>query len=576
MPEKPWLSNYDPGINPDPEYSRLPLKDQFLELVRKQPGKPFIYYRKQVFSYAEIDTLAVRLANGMIAAGLKPGERVGVALPNSPELVVIFLACLKTGAIAVLTNPRYTIHELTGLYADCGARMLFCREAERGKFSEIRQRGKTALEQLVVLRKTPSVKRGGNRNWRDYHALIEQGHLAEPRYRARLDDIVVLIYTGGTTGVSKGCCITNRNLIAVASGWKQMSQYFTDVDNYKILSSTPMYHVHGFQTAINANILLGGSMILLAEISVDRILSAINRFQPNVWPAVPAQIFGLLSHPDLTGSKANRIQHIGCGSSPLPLATMERFEKLVGVPIIEGYGASETSMAVASNPICRRKPGSVGIPYPNIDCQVVDVETGTKTLAPGEVGELCFKGPQIIREYWNNPKETALTFRDGWWYSGDVGYLDRDGYIFIVDRKKDMIICSGFKVFCNEVDNVLNSHPQIREAGVIGIPDPIRGETVKAYIALRPGEKVSVAQLKTFCRQYLAAYKVPTHFEFVEQLPRTAIQKLDRKHLRESGRKPGANPGSRGQESFAGPYRPCRGFCLHIAENYAGLGCCNS
>ncbi len=562
MTERPWFKYYDPGVEVSPVYSHLPLSRQFSLLVERQPDSPFIYCNDEIFSYAEINLAATRLANAMIAAGLEKGECVAIALPNMTEFVVIALACFKAGAIAVLTNPRYTAHELAGVYRDCCAKAVFCQADVLEKMCGLVQGKETCLSHVVLV--TPGDAEAAildNRKICSFNIFLAQGDVADPQIDIALDDIALLIYTGGTTGVSKGCCITHRNLVTVASGWKQMTGYFTDIDHYKVLSSTPMYHIHGFQTAINANILLGGSMIILPEISIEHILNAINRFEPNVWPAVPAQIVGILNHPGFAASKVANIQHVGCGSAPIPLAKMIQFEKITGVPIIEGYGATETTMAVTSNPSRFRKPGSVGIPYPNIDCKVVDIATGDNLLKQGEVGELCFKGPQIIRQYWHNNYETFITFRAGWWYSGDVGYQDEDGYVYIVDRKKDMIICSGFKVFCSEVDQVLNGHPKIREAGVVGIPDPVRGETVKAYVVLIPGESLTDLEIKAYCRQFLAAYKVPTHYEFVNALPRTSIEKLDRAYLRRK------QAGSHGVgENAIEPVRVGRGFCQNFAQ----------
>lgn len=538
MEGRPWYQHYDPGVNLSPSYLRTSLKEQFSTLVKKHPDRPYIYYLDEVITYEQANVLACKFANSMINIGIKKGDRVVVALPNMPEFVIIVHACLKIGAIVVPTNPRYTKRELTYQYLNSGAETVICLEQYVNINSEILQDNQKSVKRIIAILKTDSISNfPKNENIMSYNELVNHGQPSEPEIDIFLDDLAVIIYTGGTTGVSKGCCITNTNLIAVASGWKQMCQFFTDISNYKILSSTPMYHIHGFQTAINSNILLGGSIVIMPEITPDNILEAINKFEPNVWLAVPSLIGALTRNPGLAVSKINKLQHIGCGASPISISLMTKFESIVGVPIIEGYGASETSMAVASNPIQNRKVGSVGIPYPNIDFKVVDIKTGNIELLLGEVGELCFKGPQVVKKYWGNPEETALTFQDGWWHSGDIGYMDEDGFIFILDRKKDMIICSGFNVYSNEVENVLTSHPKILEAGVVGIPDSKRGETVKAYVVSKPAEELSEEEVRGFCRQYLAAYKVPVHVEFMDTLPRTSVQKIDRKALRllESG-----------------------------------------
>lgn len=532
MDNRPWHKFYDPGVNLSPVYINMPLKDLFQAWVQKQPDKPYIFYKDEEISYQQINTMACQLANAMINAGIRKGDRVAISLSNMPEFVISVHACLKAGAIMVPTNPRYTKRELTHQYSDSGCETVICLDKYANINLELMQDRAVPVKRLIVAPNAANLKTKTINNVIGFNEFLTRGQAAEPQVDVSLSEVVLLIYTGGTTGVSKGCCITNANLIAVASGWKQMCQFFTDLNSYKVLSSTPLYHIHGFQTAINSNILIGGSMILLSEINPNNILRLINKHEPNVWPAIPTLIGELANHPDLAASKANKMQLIGCGSSPLPKCIIEKFEDIVHVPILEGYGASETSMAVTSNPLKRRKVGSVGIPYPNIDVKVVDIKTGNTQLPLGEIGELCFKGPQVVTEYWKHPEETAQSFRNGWWHSGDIGYMDEDGFIFIVDRKKDVIICCGFNVFSNEVDGILNSHPKILEAGVIGIPDPRRGETIKAYVVVKPGETLSGDEIKQFCRQYLAAYKIPTHIEFADILPRTSIQKLDRKALR--------------------------------------------
>lgn len=531
MGNKPWYRYYDPGVDISPSYSNIPLKDQFTEWVQKQPDHPFIYYMNEVITYKHANTIACKLANGMLNIGVKKGDRVAISLPNMPEFVFAAHACLKIGAIIVPTNPRYTKNELTHQYINSGAETVICLDKYANSNIQILNERPETLKRIILLTKDSNSLTRKPRII-DFNELVNSSCAAEPAVRVLLNDLVMLLYTGGTTGISKGCCITNTNLIAVASGRAEMCKYFTDFDNYKILCSAPLYHVYGFNTAINSNILHGGSIVLLPELTLDNILESINKYEPNVWPAIPAFIEGITKHTDLKEQKLNKIEMIGCGASPIPIATIKEFESIVGVPIIEGYGASETTAAITSNPYCKRKFGSVGIPFPNVDFKVVDIETGTKELLLGEIGEMCFKGPQVIKKYWKNPKETAIAFKDSWWHSGDIGYMDKDGFIFIVDRKKDMIICNGFKVFCNEVEEILNSHPKILEAGIIGIPDSKRGETVKAYVVVKPGEELFEGEIKEYCRLHLVAYKVPTHVEFINKLPRTPVQKLDRKTLR--------------------------------------------
>jgi long-chain acyl-CoA synthetase len=528
-----WHKNYDPGINIKPVYLQIPLKEQFAAWVNRQPEKPYIYYLNQMISYKEANSRACKLANALTSIGVKKGDRVAVTLPNISEFILIVQACLKIGAIIVPTNPLYTKRELNYQYANSGVKTVFCLD-RLGQYSiEEFLDSNSLVKQVIVISDLLERKiSANNETIFDYDLFLERGQDIEPKVDVSLEDLVLILYTGGTTGVSKGCCITNTNLIAIASGWMQMCKYFTDINNYKVLNTIPLYHIYGFHTSINTNIYVGGTIIIVPEPTPDNIIQAFNTYEPNVWPAVPPLISGVTRHPDLKVSKAYRLQQIACGAAPIPVTEMEAFERIVGVPIIEGYGASEVTNAVASNPILKRKPGSIGIPYPNIDFKVVDIDTGIQEMPLNEPGELCFKGPQVVKQYWQNPEESAIAFKDGWWHSGDIGYMDDDGFIFIVDRKKDMILCSGFNVFCREVDEVLYSHPKILEAGVIGVPHPKRGETVKAFVVLKPGEQLSADEVKQFCRKYLTPYKVPTMVEFIDKLPRTGVQKLDRKALR--------------------------------------------
>lgn len=533
MEHKTWQRFYDPGTNCLLKYTKISLADQFTAWVKKHPDQPYIYYLERIITYEQANKMACKIANELIKVGMKKGDRIAIALPNIPEFIIMFLACLKIGVIVVPTNPFYTKRELLYQYRNSCAETIVCLDIHFDKNIQVMQELQEICKRIIVV-STDGLQSalGLNQNILYYHRLLNSKDAIEPEVNTSLDDLVLLFYTGGTTGVSKGCCITNANLIAVAAGWIESIRFFTNIANYKALATSPLYHIYGFQSLVNVNILVGGSIIIVPEVNADNILEAINKYEPNVWPTVPFLIRVLNQHPDLTNSKVNKIQYLASGAAPIPVKVMNELEKITGCPVIEGYGASETTNAVCSNPMQKRKVGSIGIPYVNVDCKVVDLETGIKEMPLGQTGELIFKGEQVIKEYWQNPTETARAFKDGWWYSGDIGYMDEDGFLFIVDRKKDVIICSGFNVFSVEVDEILNNHPKILEAAVIGVPDPKRGETVKAFIVVKPGEKLCESEIKEYCRQFMAAYKVPTVIEFISKIPRTPIQKVDRKALR--------------------------------------------
>jgi long-chain acyl-CoA synthetase len=298
----------------------------------------------------------------------------------------------------------------------------------------------------------------------------------------------------------------------------------------------PVYHIYGFNCNVNLNLIDDGTLILVDAPTTDNLLLNINKHKPNFFFAVPAMIIGLNNHPDTPSSEIKSIQGMMCGSSPLAVDTINKLENLTGAKVCEGYGMSETSNIISVNAFGATKPGTVGFPLPDTDVRVVDLETGTIDVTPGEPGELICTGPQNMREYWNNPQETANTIRDGWLYTGDIVSMDEKGYITILDRKKDMCLCSGFNVFPREIDEVLYGHPKVFDTCSVGIPDPKRGETIKAFVILKPGETMTEQEVIDYCRQYLTPYKVPTAVAFIDELPRTNVGKPMRVILRDMER----------------------------------------
>jgi long-chain acyl-CoA synthetase len=294
-----------------------------------------------------------------------------------------------------------------------------------------------------------------------------------------------------------------------------------------------LYHSYGRACNIDLSLFSGGTIVLVAQPTTGNILETINKHEPNIWAAVPAMIHGIINHPDTTKSKIRSVKEVLSGGSPLAVEILKKFEEMSGAPVIEGFGLSEVPYAIAYNPVNGlHKPGSVGVPMPYVDIRIVDVETGTKDMPTGKPGEMIFKTPQKVSGYWHNPEETANVLRDGWLYTGDIGYMDEDGYIFIVDRKKDVLLCSGFNVYPREIDEVLYTNPKILDACTIGVPDEKRGETVKSYVILKQGESITEQELIAYCRERLAPYKVPKILEFIDQLPRTSLGKPDREALR--------------------------------------------
>jgi len=329
--------------------------------------------------------------------------------------------------------------------------------------------------------------------------------------------------------------LSHANLVAMSyqeTFWS--SPIIAPDEELRCLAAIPLYHIFGFNMNVNFNYVHGGSIILVPQPTTDNILAAINRHEPNFFAAVPTMIIGLNQHPDIGSSKIGAIKGMVSGSAPLPVEAMRIFEERSGAVIIEGYGMSETTNVLTCNPTRTvRKPGGVGLPFPDNDIRIVDLDTGTKDLPFGEPGEIIAKGPTIMSGYWNNPEETANVMRDGWLHTGDIGYMDEDGHVFIVDRVKDLVLASGFNVYPREIDELMYTHPKVLQACAYGVPDPKRGETIKLALVLKPGESMTVAEARAFCKANLSGYKVPTDVVFLDELPLTAIGKANRKMLRE-------------------------------------------
>lgn len=533
--ERSWYAFYDEGVGHSIDYPGLPMKAHFSKWVAKNPDKPYLIWGDKQLTYKEANSIACKLSSSIISLGYVKGDRIALMTTNLPEYVICLQACWKLGAAIVPTNPMYTVPELTHQFGDSGTKIVFAEAQFANKVVEIIKNGKTSIEKLVVIQTANKVEFPAADYIFDYNDLVAEGEDKEPDIEVTSADLSMLQYTGGTTGLSKGCLLSNSNLEAMAyQDVEWFKPPFAISEEIVAMAAMPLYHIYGFNTSVNMMMVAGGTIIVVNGPSPDNLLKNINEHEPNYFAAVPAMIYGLNNHPDIGKSKIKSIKAMICGSSPLAVEGLNTFEKLSGAVITEGYGLSETSNVLTCTPFyTKRKIGSVGLPWPDVDIKIVDLEEGTKEMPNGEPGELIAKGPQIMSGYWNNPEETANVLRDGWLYTGDIATIDDDGFITIVDRKKDMILCSGFNVFCREIDEVMYKNPKVLDACAIGIPDPKRGETPKIFIILKPGQTMTEDEVKDYCRQYLAPYKVPTHVEFINELPRTSVGKPMRNALRQ-------------------------------------------
>lgn len=538
--EKPWLKFYEEGVPQNIDYPDIPLYRVLEEVAEKYPNHLAVVFQGREITYQELGKWVRDLAASLAQIGLTKGERVAIMLPNCPQYIVGYYAILKIGGIAVNVNPMYVERELEFQLKDAGVENIL---AFRDFYPRLQAIKETVRLKRIILTDlddltqplSPGIQRSGKTaGVFEYIELLSQGNgLNPPSIDVKSDDVALLQYTGGTTGFSKGAILTHRNLVSnviQCVSWNQGAERGKE----RMLAVLPLFHVYGMTVSMNEAIYLAATIILLPRFNVDDTLEAINKYQPTRFPGVPTMYIALMNHPRLKEYNISSIKVCSSGSAPMPVEALRQFEELTGGKISEGYGLTEASPVTHSNPFSgKRKVGSIGLPRPDTEAKIMDLETGEKELPPGEVGELCIRGPQVMKGYWNRPEETRKTLRNQWLYTGDIGRMDEEGYFYIVDRKKDMIICGGYNVYPRDVEEALYLNPKIQEACIVGVPDAYRGETVKAFIVLKEGEKSSEEEIIEFCRKNLAKYKAPTVVEFRKELPKSHVGKVLRKILRE-------------------------------------------
>jgi long-chain acyl-CoA synthetase len=552
-----WEKAYDPGVPRHLSYPAITLHSLLERTAAEHPDAVATVFGGAVgrrcidapMTYRRLNELADRFAAGLQRLGVRKGDRVAIVLPNCPQFVYSFYGTLKAGAVIVPTNPLYTVRELHNQLADSGARVVVVLSRLYPQVAEAAQG--TAVERIVVtnvkehfplaLRLLFTLARERKEGHRvdisgDARALwltemLAEGGTPEP-VAVTPADLAVLQYTGGTTGIPKGAMLSHRALVANVHQCRAWHTTIREGD--RLLAIMPFFHVYGLTVVMNLAVLVGMTMVLIPRPELRHIFLAIEKHRPRFFPGAP-RIYVLLNESrDLIRYDLRSIESFLSGSAPLPVEVMRRFEELTGGKMLEGYGLTEAAPVTHSNPReGLRKPGSVGIPMPDVDCKIVDLETGTREVEPGETGELCLRGPNLMDGYWQRPDETALVLRDGWLYTGDIVRMDEDGYFSVVDRKKEMIIVSGFKVYPREVDEVLYAHPAVLEAAAVGVPHHSKGEVVKAFVVLRKGMSATAQEIVDHCRASLAPYKVPVAVTFRDELPKTLIGKVLRRVLAE-------------------------------------------
>jgi long-chain acyl-CoA synthetase len=548
--EKVWLNSYEEGVPHSIDYPQQSLYQLFQKSAQTYNQQPAVHFMGRELSYGELEAQVKSLAAALADLGVKKGDRVAIHLPNSTQFPIAFFAALAVGAIVVPCNPLYVAREMQYQLKDSGAETIITLTRFYKMIKEIQPN--TDLKNVIVsnikdyfpgflgfLYTVAKEKKEGDRvdlAGEDYsftELIKKYAGKTPPDVEVLPSDRAVFLYTGGTTGVSKGAVLQHRNLVANCF---QVKSWCTDYEDGKevILGVLPFFHSYGLSTILNLGLLNGAKLVLLPRFVLEDVLKTIDRQKPTLFPGVPTIYVAINNAPDLNKYDIKSIKVCISGAAPLPVEVQQQFEKNTGGKLVEGYGLSETSPVTHANPVYgERKPGSIGLPMPDTEYKIVDVETGETELPIGEIGEICIRGPQVMEGYLNMPDENAQSIRNGWFYTGDIARADEDGYAYIVDRKKDMVIAGGFNIYPRDIEEVLYTHPKIMEAAVAGINDPYRGETLKAYIVLKEGVTMTEEEVTEHCKANLAAYKVPKLCEFRDELPKTMIGKVLRRMLRE-------------------------------------------
>ncbi|WP_299027913.1 long-chain fatty acid--CoA ligase [uncultured Thermanaerothrix sp.] len=544
--ERPWLRHYDRGVPYTINYPEVALPWFLKQASQRYPLRPCTIYRDQRLSYAQVEAISTHLARWLRELGVHRGERIGLALPNSPQFVIAFFAVLKAGGIVVALNPAYRERELAYQIADAGIQTLIGVRALRETLVSLSEY--TPLERwiltddedlrgLEIWSEPPEKGRALLRSEREM-ALSELLHAGFEGLPALPilgpDDVAVFQYSGGTTGTPKAAIGLHRNLVANTLQFRHWLVGMQE-GNEVVLAAIPLFHVYGMVIAMSVGIALGASLVLIPDArDTDQVIHHIQAYRATLFPGVPWLYQAINRHPSVLARAVDLSSVKACisGSAPLLRETKQEFERLTGGKVMEGYGLSEAPTATHCNPMFgENRIGSIGLPLPDVDCRIVSLEDGITPCNIGEAGEMIIRGPQVMAGYYRRPEETAQALQSGWLYTGDIAYMDAEGYFHLVDRKKDLIKVGGFQVWPREVEEILAAYPGVKEVAVAGIPHPQKGEVVKAWVVPDPGIRLEVEDLKRWCLGHMIRYKVPEVIEFVQALPRTGVGKVLRREL---------------------------------------------
>ena len=553
--KKPWLNRYEDGVPHEISFEKALLPDFLERSAKRFPDKRALKFEGYHVTYKELNSMVERFSGHLYSFGIRKGDAVAILLPSLISCVICYYAIIKIGGIAVMNNPLYSDRELEHQFNDSGAKVLItldCLPNDNLVNRMIDLRPRTNIKQIIYAtggdflppvkkilfrlfgkKKKLSVSVKEAEDIYSFNKLMKKKAPQAPKISLSPDDVAMYQYTGGTTGVSKGVMLTHGNL---SNHTQQLKSWLPQFKEGKevMLGALPSFHVFGLTVCMNFSILMGWENVVVPKPNAGNLIRAITSHRPTFVPMVPTMYINILKHPDIERADMTSIRACFSGGSPMPVEVIKNFEAKTGAVIIEGYGLTESSPIVSVNPFSGvRKAGSIGVPFPNTQCRIVDIEDGKTDVLPGECGELIVKGPQVMKGYLNKLEETEKVLKNGWLHTGDVARMDEDGYFYIVDRIKELIISGGYNVYPRDIEEVIYTHPDILEAAVIGIPHPSRGEAAKVFAVLKEGRTMTQKDLIDYCSERLAKYKLPTRVEFREGLPKSAVGKILKRVLKE-------------------------------------------
>jgi long-chain acyl-CoA synthetase len=547
--DKPWLTRYDTDVPESLTYEEVCLPEFLKRSSAKFPQRMALLFEGYRLTYRQLDQMVDQCALALTQVGIKKGTSVAILLPNLIPCVVAYYATLKIGAICVMNNPLYSDRELEHQFNDSKSRIIITLDLLVKRMVALRP--KTSVKQIIYTsigdylpfpknllfpligpKKKLSTKVTPASEVYKWKEFLKFGTESPPEISLSFEDVAMYQYTGGTTGISKGVILTHGNL---SKQIQQISAWFPPFDKNGIMTGAlPFFHVFGLSCSMNLAIYRSWGNVLIPKPQPDHLLKAINKFKPTFAPLVPTMYIGMLNHSNMDKTDITSIKGCFSGSASMPQEVIKAFEEKTGTTIVEGYGLTETCPVTHINPFNgKRKMGSIGLPITDTKARIVSLTDGTTDMPVGEIGELLIKGPQVMQGYWKQPKATLKALSsDGWLHTGDIAKMDEEGYFYIVDRKKDMIISSGYNVYPRDIEEVFFGHPKVMEVCAIGIAHPTRGEAVKLFAVLKKGESATKEELLEYCKDKLAKYKWPEEIEFRKELPKSTVGKVLKKDLR--------------------------------------------